>query len=157
MAQLRASSEDNTETLLDFKIGPSEYYSKNGGEWVRADIVFVFGQHIPKIIFTSDGQEDNNIYYLVSEIRSLCSHKKESLSFEPLEPDYEIIINRHRKNDSSIEFTMFLDGAEVNGGGYNGAGPGIHFYTNAPELNTWADELEKETKLAVYKSNRLKK
>jgi hypothetical protein len=108
---------------------------------------------------------------LVEELRQLAGGSKDVMAFDPIEPDFGLVIRRLTESNVSVKISS---GAEVHAGVpthatnqsvapsdqfevdlwidypnqvaifYGGYGPGLHFFVKAAEIKEFASQLEAE-------------
>lgn len=84
----------------------------------------------------------NEIHNLISGVESFLKNNTKNLfSFEPLEPSFELIMERSHKGYSVI---CWVDAGNVNSDHYSWDGFGIRFFTTEEKIKMFMKELENE-------------
>ncbi len=159
MAKLQDINFKDTRTELEYAVFESEYYDKpTHTEWVGVNLTFNFGEAFSQISTESHGQEFDHVELLISDLRKLISGKVDFVNFEPLEPDYNLVIKhsgrgKYEKEDR-YETWCIIDASNANGHGYWASGPAIYMDVNKAGLQSFANNLERDLKLQKYKQTR---
>lgn len=108
---------------------------------------------------------------LIEELRQLAGGEKDVMAFDPIEPDFGLVIRRLTESNASVKISS---GAKIHAGVpkratnqstaptdqfevdvwidypnqvahiYGGYGPGLHFSVRAPEIKEFTSQLEAE-------------
>ena len=154
MAKL-LSEDDQVKTSFELILLKDEIKNKPAISWIPYKIVLTSAEK--KIVF--EKQETNNgagDYVLalkpINEIENITlgikafldSEIKNIFSFEPVEPSFELIVEKSHKGYSA---TCWVDGGNVISDHYSWDGFGIRFFTTKEKILTFVEELEKEKEL----------
>lgn len=119
-----------------------------------------------------------DIGQLIEELRELAGGKRDRMGFDPMEPDFGLVIRNLTESDTTVMVSSAADPpAEVPTGAtnqssdssdlfdvnvwidypnqvdriYGGYGPGLYFYTGLKEIERFSDELQEDLdRLGAY-------
>lgn len=146
------SEDKSLKSRLEIKILKDQIKNKPEISWIPYELFLVSGE---KSITYKKNPEDNGagdyVFALVpaNEILNISKGIKNFLSdanlnmysFEPLEPSFEIIIEKSHKGFS---FTCWVDAGNVITDHYTWDGFGVRFFTTEENILKFAEGLEKE-------------
>lgn len=149
MATLRYLDYEDTALDIEYVLSPSKFYSKAGGEWVCVDITLNSGEAYPQIHITSEGQETHEIEKMLHDLLRLARHEIDSVDFEPLEPDYQLLINHNGrgKYEKDNIFNVWVVIHAQGSGGYYDRGLAIKLAVTSEEIKGFVSNLETEYEL----------
>ena len=86
----------------------------------------------------------NEIENLINGIKSFVENETQKLfSFEPIEPAFEVILERSFKGYST---TVWMDAGNIDSDHYAWDGFGVRFFTNEDKIKLFLLDLEKDAK-----------
>ena len=162
MAKL-ISEDEQVRTSFELILIKDQVKNKPGISWIPYKLIIESGYK--KLTYE---KEDNNkgagdyvfalepvneIENLISSIKSFLENQNKNLfSFEPLEPSFELILERSHKGYSVISW---VDAGNVISDHYTWDGFGLRFFTAEKNINSFVQELsrEKENLLSNAKTN----
>ena len=148
MALLRDKDYKDIGLEIEFKLSASEFYNPSGGEWVSANVILRFGKDFPEIKINRDGQEVPEIENFIEDLHKIAKDKISRINFEPIEPDYEVIITQSGRGkyekENLYEVVLIIDAQGSRGGAYYGTGPAIRMYATREEIDNFAVKLNTE-------------
>ena len=146
------SEDEQVKTSIEILILKEEVKNKNPIAWVPYKILLKSADK--ELSYTKEegckGAGDyvfalkpvNEIENLINGIKSFLENESKKLfSFEPLEPSFEIILERSHKGYS---VTCWIDAGNVVSDHYSWDGFGIRFFTGREKIIRFMDELKKE-------------
>lgn len=146
------SEDKSLKSRFEIKILKDQIKNKPEISWIPYELFLVSGE---KDITYKKNPDDNGagdyVFSLVpaNEIFNLSQAIKKfisdtempSYSFEPLEPSFEVVLERSHKGFS---FTCWVDAGNVITDHYTWDGFGIRFFTTEENLSNFVKSLEKE-------------
>ena len=153
MAKL-ISEDEQVRTSFELILIKNQVKNKPGVSWISYKLIIESGYK--KLTYEN---EDNNkgagdyvfalepvneIENLINSIKSFLENQNKNLfSFEPLEPSFELILERSHKGYSVISW---VDAGNVISDHYSWDGFGVRFFTTKEKINLFIDELKNESK-----------
>lgn len=150
MAKL-LSEDEQVKTNFEVLILKNKVQSKKLISWVPYEILLKSADK--ELCFEKESPDKGAGDYVfalkpINEIKNLItgikifldSKSKNMYSFEPLEPSFEIILERSHKGYS---FTSWIDAGNVISDHYTWDGFGIRFFTSEKKIIAFVEELEK--------------
>lgn len=146
------SEDENIKTSIEILILKEEVKSKNPISWVPYKILLKSADK--ELSYKKEegckGAGDyvfalkpvNEIENLIAGIESFLNNQTKSMcSFEPLEPSFELILERSHKGYSA---SLWIDAGNVVSDHYTWDGFGVRFFTTLDKINLFVSELERE-------------
>ena len=145
-------SEDNQiQSTLELILLKDQIKNKSDISWIPYKIVLQSAEnklHYEKS--TNQGSGDyvfalkpvNELDNLINGIKSYLENKTKNIfSFEPLEPSFELIME---KSQAGFSVTCWIDAGNVISDHYTWDGLGLRFFTSEEKILSFVEELRKE-------------
>lgn len=156
----RLSSEDEQiKTSFDLIILKDKIKKKPAISWVPYELILQ--SHDKKLIYKKDNVGTGDYVFAVTPINEienlsigiknfLKNQNKNLFSFEPMEPSFELILERSHKGYSA---TLWVDAGNVVSDHYTWDGFGLRFFTSKKNINSFTNELVEEAKDLISKNH----
>ena len=148
MARL-ASEDEQIKTSFELVLLKEKFESKHDISWISYRLILQSANK--KLVYEKEKDDTGAGDYVlaltpVNEIKKmsleiekfLSSEDKEIYSFEPLEPSFELIIERSHKGFS---VTVWVDGGNVISDHSTWDGLGVRFFTTEEKIKQFLEEL----------------
>ena len=153
MAKL-LSEDDEVKTSIELVLLKDEVENKLNISWVSYKLILKSGEE--KLLYerkkNNQGAGDyvlalkpvNEIENIVNGIDNFLEHETKTIfSFEPLEPSFELIMER---SHNGYSVTCWADAGNVVSNHYSWDGFGLRFFTSKEKIVSFVNELTKEGK-----------
>ena len=157
MARL-CSEDEQIKSSIELLLLKEKKQIKNQDIWVPYNLIIESGNK--KVIYKKEDDNYNNgdfvfslvpsneIEKLVNEISNfLIQEEGSSYSFEPLEPSFELEVEKSHKGYSVY---IWVDAGNVASEHYTWDGLGIRFFTTEEKIHCFIEELKREVKEYNY-------
>ncbi len=150
------SEDEEIKSSFSLMLLPDKADEKMSISWVPYKIILNSGDK--KLIYekqTISGTGDyvlaitpvNEVEGIICGILDFLDDKtKNMFSFEPIEPSFELILERSHGGYSVI---CWIDSGNVDSTHYAWDGFGIRFFTNEKNIRSFVDELKRENKVLI--------
>lgn len=151
MARL-TSEDEQIKTSFELILLKEKFESKHDISWISYKLVLQSAKQ--KLIYEKEKNDNgagdyvfalkpvNEIEKMASELTSfLASEEKKLYSFEPLEPSFELIVERSHKGFS---ITIWVDAGNVISDHSTWDGLGMRFFTSEKNIKNFLSEVKSE-------------
>ena len=137
--------------------------------WVKYRMALRVGD---RVIYESEKDTTlvlEDVRGLIKELRQLTNGKKDRVAFDPIEPDFGLVIRNLTESDASVmissageiraemptgatsqstdpsglfDVNVWIDYANQVDHFYGGYGPGLYFFVESPDIERFADQLQ---------------
>lgn len=151
MAKL-LSEDDQVKTTFELVLLKDKVENRPGISWIPYKIILESSEK--KLIYEKENNNQgagdyvlalepiNEIENIINGIQGLLNSKtKNMFSFEPVEPSFELIVE---KVQNGFSVTCWIDTGNVVSDHYSWDGFGVRFFTTGKKIKMFMEELENE-------------
>ena len=91
-----------------------------------------------------------DIKRLIEELQQLADGSKDEVAFDPIEPDFGLVIRRLSKSSLIFDVDVWIDFPNQVSCFYGGYGPGLYFWVDASDIERFASQLGAELHAIFY-------
>ena len=157
--------DDQVKTSFEIIFLKDKFEKRTGISWIPYKIILESSDK--KLIYERENNNQGTGDYVLSlepinEIENIIngintfleSKTKKMFSFEPIEPSFELIIEKSFKGYST---TVWIDSGNVDSDHYAWDGFGLRFFTNEDRIKMFVGELENDCKGLINQTSRERK
>jgi len=85
-----------------------------------------------------------DIKRLIEELQQLADGSKDEVAFDPIEPDFGLVIRHLSESSSVFDVDVWIDFPNQVSHFYGGYGPGLYFWVDASDIERFASQLGAE-------------
>ena len=85
-----------------------------------------------------------DIKRLIEELQQLADGSKDEVAFDPIEPDFGLVIRRLSESSLIFDVDVWIDFPNQVSRFYGGYGPGLYFWMDASDIERFASQLGAE-------------